>query len=449
MRKLRDFPYQKCLVLGLAKSGTAVTQLLLENDVKVIANDKNALETDDAVIQLKNIGAQVVVGSHPIELLNDIDVIFKNPGIPYENELLKEAVIRNIPILTEVELLYYYQIDPLIAITGSNGKTTTTTLTYEMFKNDTTTYHLAGNIGHVASEVARNMKEGDGMVAELSSFQLQGIEKLQPTISVVLNLVEAHLDFHHSLENYQAAKANIFKNQKEHHFLVYNADDERVVKMVSTAPSIKVPFSRKQRLKQGVYLLNEAIYFRDEKIIDLKNIKLVGEHNVENILAAVGAAKISGASNDAIIEVLTTFTGVKHRLQFVRNIAGRSFFNDSKATNLLATEKALASFKRPVILLAGGLDRGNEFDELESSLEHVKGMIVFGETAGKLKKLAESNNIPHIYQVANMEQAVRQAYAISEEKDIILLSPACASWDQYKTFEERGDMFIEAVHKLK
>ena len=448
MRKLQDFPFEKCLVLGLAKSGTAVSQLLLENGVKVIANDKNSSDADDAVILLKNMGAQVVVGSHPKDLLDDIDVIFKNPGIPYENELLKEAVTRKIPILTEVELLYYYQINPLIAITGSNGKTTTTMLAYEMLKEHETPYHLAGNIGHVASEVARNMSEGNGMVAELSSFQLLGIEKLKPTISVVLNVFEAHLDYHHSLANYEMAKANIFKNHDENNFLIYNADDERVSAMVEKAPSIKIPFSRNSKLKHGTYIMDNAIYFRDEKIIDLAEIKLVGEHNLENILAAVAAAKISGANNDLIMKVLTTFTGVKHRLQFVRKLSGRSFYNDSKATNLLATKKALASFKQPVILLAGGLDRGNEFDELENSLEHVKGMIVFGETAGKLKRSAESNNIPYIYQVADMEQAVRQAFDISEEDDVILLSPACASWDQYKTFEERGDMFIEAVHKL-
>lgn len=292
------------------------------------------------------------------------------------------------------------------------------------------------------------MSEGNGMVAELSSFQLLGIEKLKPTISVVLNVFEAHLDYHHSLANYEMAKANIFKNHDENNFLIYNADDERVSAMVEKAPSIKIPFSRNSKLKHGTYIMDNAIYFRDEKIIDLAEIKLVGEHNLENILAAVAAAKISGANNDLIMKVLTTFTGVKHRLQFVRKLSGRSFYNDSKATNLLATKKALASFKQPVILLAGGLDRGNEFDELENSLEHVKGMIVFGETAGKLKRLAESNNIPYIYQVADMEQAVRQAFDISEEDDVILLSPACASWDQYKTFEERGDMFIEAVHKL-
>lgn len=448
MRKLQQFPYRRCLVLGLAKSGTAVSHLLLENGIQVIANDKNGTDTDESVVSLKNRGAEVFVGSHPLELLTDVDVIIKNPGIPYENELLQEAIKRNIPILTEVELLYYYQVQPLIAITGSNGKTTSTMLTYEMLKSNAITYHLAGNIGHVASEVAKEMNDKDGMVAELSSFQLQGIERLKPKIAIVLNLFEAHLDYHHTIDNYQAAKANIFVNQDENDYLIFNADDERVTHMVANTKSTKIPFSRKRELSNGIYSTNKAIYFKREKIIDLDKLSLVGDHNLENILAAVGAAKLSGASNSAIVNVLTTFTGVKHRLQYVKSVEGRSFYNDSKATNILATEKALSAFNKPTILLAGGLDRGNGFNDLVSSMTNVKGMIVFGETAGKLRELAEKENIPYIYDASNMEQAVQQAYAISEAGDVILLSPACASWDQYKTFEERGDMFIDAVHKL-
>lgn len=448
MRMLQQFPYRRCLVLGLAKSGTAVSHLLLENGIQVIANDKNGTDTDESVVSLKNRGAEVFVGSHPLELLKDVDVIIKNPGIPYENELLQEAIKRNIPILTEVELLYYYQVQPLIAITGSNGKTTSTMLTYEMLKSNAITYHLAGNIGHVASEVAKEMNDKDGMVAELSSFQLQGIERLKPKIAIVLNLFEAHLDYHHTIDNYQAAKANIFVNQDENDYLIFNADDERVTHMVANTKSTKIPFSRKRELSNGIYSTNKAIYFKREKIIDLDKLSLVGDHNLENILAAVGAAKLSGASNSAIVNVLTTFTGVKHRLQYVKSVEGRSFYNDSKATNILATEKALSAFNKPTILLAGGLDRGNGFNDLVSSMTNVKGMIVFGETAGKLRELAEKENIPYIYDASNMEQAVQQAYAISEAGDVILLSPACASWDQYKTFEERGDMFIDAVHKL-
>ncbi|GAA0294257.1 UDP-N-acetylmuramoylalanine--D-glutamate ligase [Gracilibacillus halotolerans] len=448
MRNLQHFPYKSCLVLGLAKSGTAVSRLLLDNGIRVLANDKNGTEMDPNVLALKSLGADVVVGSHPLELLSGVDVIIKNPGIPYENELLQEAMKQNIPILTEIELLYYFEVQPLIAITGSNGKTTSTMLTYEMLKSSTITYHLAGNIGHVASEVARDMEAEEGMVAELSSFQLQGVEKLKPKIAIVLNIFEAHLDYHHTLDNYQKAKSNIFINQDKNDYLIYNADDTRVTQMVAHANSTKIPFSRKKELPDGIYSTETAIYFKNEKIIDLESISLVGEHNIENILAAVGAAKLSGASNEAIVNVLTTFTGVKHRLQYVKSVSGRSFYNDSKATNLLATKKALSAFNKPTILLAGGLDRGNGFEDLVSSMSNVKGMIVFGETADKLKELAKKENIPHIYHATNMDQAVKQAYAISNKDDVILLSPACASWDQYKTFEERGDMFIDAVHKL-
>src|SRR5690625_544367 len=303
---LLQFPYRRCLVLGLAKSETAVSHLILENGIQVIANDKNGTDTDESVVSLKNRGAEVFVGSHPLELLSDVDVIIKNPGIPYENELLQEAIKRNIPILTEVELLYYYQVQPLIAITGSNGKTTSTMLTYEMLKSNAITYHIAGNIGHVASEVAKEMNDKDGMVAELSSFQLQGIERLKPKIAIVLNLFEAHLDYHHTIDNYQAAKANIFVNQDENDYLIFNADDERVTHMVANTKSTKIPFSRKRELSNGIYSTNKAIYFKREKIIDLDKLSLVGDHNLENILAAVGAAKLSGASNSAIVNVLTT-----------------------------------------------------------------------------------------------------------------------------------------------
>ncbi len=191
-----------------------------------------------------------------------------------------------------------------------------------------------------------------------------------------------------------------------------------------------------------------SVYFLDEKVIDLEKIVLVGNHNLENILAAVAAAKLAGATNEGIERVLTTFTGVKHRLQFVDKVHGRLFYNDSKATNMLATEKALAAFKQPTILLAGGLDRGDDLSELIPHFKHVKGLVSFGETKEKLEKVAEEANVPIILNAENVEEAVKVAYEHSEENDVILLSPACASWDQYRTFEERGDMFIQAVHKL-
>ncbi|SFM00001.1 UDP-N-acetylmuramoylalanine--D-glutamate ligase [Gracilibacillus orientalis] len=448
MRVLKEFPFAKVLVLGLAKSGTAVAKLLSRNGVKVIANDLKASEDDENVQSLQSQGISVIVGEHPLSLLEDVDAIIKNPGIPYENILIDQAVKNRIPVLTEIELIPYFDINQTVGITGSNGKTTTTTLIYEMFKKADSPVSLAGNIGHVASEVAEQMHDKQTMIAELSSFQLLGISTFKPNIAVLLNLFEAHLDYHHTLEQYHNAKANIFKNQTEHDYLVYNADDQRILNMIKNASSNLVPFSRKEVVSNGTYCDEKAIYFRGEKVIELASIVLVGEHNLENILAAISVAKIEGISNQVIETVLTTFTGVSHRLQFVKDVNGRKFYNDSKATNILATTKALSAFNQPIILLAGGLDRGNEFDDLLPYMSNVKALVLFGETTQKLRKIGEASGIENLEMVDTMKEAVQKAYQLSNEEDVVLLSPACASWDQYKTFEERGNMFMESVHKL-
>ncbi|WP_163536717.1 UDP-N-acetylmuramoyl-L-alanine--D-glutamate ligase [Gracilibacillus sp. YIM 98692] len=448
MRKLTAFPFQNVLVLGLAKSGTAVAKLFSRNDVQVTVNDLRAKKNDKNVLELKNQGVEVVLGDHPLSLLDQTDLIVKNPGIPYENPLINEAVHKGIPVVTEIELLYYLGIEKLIGITGSNGKTTTTTLIYEMLKYGEVSVEIAGNIGHVASEVAEQVEEDQAMVVELSSFQLLGTQKFVPQVAVVLNMFEAHLDYHQTMENYMQAKANIFKNQTSDDFLVYNADDEKVQSMVQSAKSTLVPFSCQKFQNEGAYSDGTSIFFNGNKIISLDEIVLVGEHNIENILAAVAVAKTYQISNDTIRKVLSTFTGVKHRLQFVDKVNGRLFYNDSKATNILATSKALSAFSQPTILLAGGLDRGNGFEALSPYLQNVKAFILFGETADKFKEVGEQYGIPFIKHVHNMEEAVQTAYALSEKGDVILLSPACASWDQYKTFEQRGNMFIDSVHRL-
>lgn len=449
MRRLQPFPYKKVLVLGLAKSGTATAQLLLRNEIAFVVNDYNTKEDDPIVQELREKGAQVVVGSHPLSLLDDIDLIVKNPGIPYKNALLTEAVERKIPIVTEIELAYILAKDnPLIGITGSNGKTTTTTLVEQMLRASEQPVKLAGNIGYVASEVAETLEDEDAFLLELSSFQLMGTETFRPHIAALLNLFAAHLDYHDSREEYDTAKKNVFIHQNESDFLVYNQDDERVIKVVQDAKATLVPFSVKEQCIEGAYLLDESLYYKNEKIIDKKDIVLVGEHNIANILAAIAISKLSHATNDGIRQVLTTFSGVEHRLQFVGKHGNRLFYNDSKATNILATEKALQAFQRPTILLAGGLHRGDDFDQLIPYMNHVKAIVLFGETKHELKETAEKVNIPHIHLVKDVTEATKVAFDISEAEDVILLSPACASWDQYKTFEERGNMFIQTMHTL-
>lgn len=449
MKIVADYQGKNVLVLGMAKSGYAAAILLRKLGANVIVNDRTPFEENEMAQRLSSQGIEVVCGSHPLELLErNIATVVKNPGIPYTNPLVVAAQQKGIPVITEVELAYRISEAPFIGITGSNGKTTTTTLTFEMLQEGDKHPLIAGNIGTVACEVAQTAKEDEVIVTELSSFQLMGIETFHPKIAVLLNLFDAHLDYHGTRREYGLAKANLFKNQTSSDYSIVNADNEDVVELVKASDGQKVYFSTAQVLPDGACVQNDALYFRGEKVIEIAEIVLPGKHNLENILAAMSVAKLMGVSNEAIGAVLKRFTGVAHRLQYIAEVNGRKFYNDSKATNILATQKALSAFTQPVILLAGGLDRGNEFDELIPYFSHVKALVTFGQTAPKLIKAAEKAGMKSIKRVDNVEQAVQQAYELSEAGNVILLSPACASWDQFKTFEDRGDMFIQAVHKL-
>lgn len=437
-------------MLGLAKSGVGAASLLQKLGAFVTVNDKKPLSENPAAQGLLEQGITVICGDHPIELLDEgFELIVKNPGIPYGNPMIQKAIAKGIPVISEVELAYQVCVAPFIAITGTNGKTTTTTLIDEMLTVGEQAPLLAGNIGIVASEVVQEATEENTIVIELSSFQLMGIDTFKPKIAILTNLYEAHLDYHTHFEEYIGAKANITKNQTKYEYFIVNADQEQTLAVAQKSNATIIPFSTKKIVKDGAYVKDDAICFRDEQIMHRNDIVLPGAHNLENILSAVAAAKLSGISNEAIFKVLNTFKGVRHRLQYVDEINHRKFYNDSKATNILATKNALAAFKEPVILLAGGLDRGNEFDELSASLQGVKAVITFGQTAEKIERVAEEVGIKTIVRVDNVVEAVPEAFQLSSPGDVILLSPACASWDQYKTFEIRGDMFIEAVHKLK
>jgi UDP-N-acetylmuramoylalanine--D-glutamate ligase len=450
MKNKEFFKDKNILIVGLAKSGFAAAKLLHSFGANVAVNDRQPREGNVEAEMLEQIGISVECGGHPLSLLDgDLDFLVKNPGIPYENPLIAEAVKRNIPVYTEVEIAGLISEASIIAITGSNGKTTTTTLVGEMLKNSDKTPVVAGNIGTVFSEVAAKSTSQEILVAELSSFQLMGTEKFKPQISVFLNLFEAHLDYHGSVDEYGKTKAKITENQDENDFVIYNADDERVSDLMKNSKAKHIPFSVKKQFKDGAYIQEDALYFQDRKIIELKDIVLPGEHNLSNILAAVAASMLAGASREQIGKVLTTFAGVTHRLQYVGEVEGRRFYNDSKATNILATKAALSAFEKDVILLAGGLDRGNSFDDLISSLKNVKVLVTFGQTAEKMADAGRQAGIETIKRADNVEEAVPVAYSHSKDGDVILLSPACASWDQYKTFEQRGDMFINSVHKLK
>ncbi len=449
MKTVTEFQNKNILVLGIAKSGYAAATLLQKLGANVIVNDGKPLAENVLAAELQAKGMDVVCGGHPLELLErNISLVVKNPGIPYSNPILVAAKEKQIPIVTEVELAYRISEAPFVGITGSNGKTTTTMLTFEMLKEGQKHPVIAGNIGTVACEVAQDAKENEVVVTELSSFQLMGVELFQPKIAAFLNLFEAHLDYHGTKKEYGLAKANIFKNQTENDYSVINADDADVMALSAYSKGQKVLFSTTKEIEDGACIKDNALYFKGEKVVEVGDIVLPGQHNLENILAAMSIAKLLGISNEAITAVLKRFTGVKHRLEYVTTINNRKFYNDSKATNMLATEKALSAFTQPTVLLAGGLDRGNEFDDLIPYFKNVKAIVTFGQTAPKLVRAAEKAGLDTIESVDTLDEAVVKAYAHSTDGDVILLSPACASWDQFKTFEERGDIFIQAVHKL-
>ncbi|MDQ0270335.1 UDP-N-acetylmuramoyl-L-alanine--D-glutamate ligase [Cytobacillus purgationiresistens] len=450
MKKVNRYHHKKILVLGLAKSGVGAAALLHKLGAFVTVNDYKPLSENPEAQNLLEQGITVICGGHPMELLDEgFELIVKNPGIPYHNPMIKEATQRGIPILTEVELAYQISEAPFVAITGTNGKTTTTTLLADILEAGDKAPLIAGNIGTVASVVAEEASAKNTIVIELSSFQLMGIDEFKPKISILTNLYDAHLDYHGTREEYVAAKANITRNQTESDYFIVNSDQDEVMKVATQSKASIIPFSTKRVLDKGAYVENGWICFNGEKIMETKDIVLPGAHNLENILSSVIAAKLLGVHNEAIYMVLNRFAGVKHRLQYIGEVKERRFYNDSKATNILATQNALAAFDAPIVLLAGGLDRGNDFDELIPALNKVKAIVTFGQTAPKIEDIAKRSGIKMIQRVDNVEKAVPEAFQLSEPGDVILLSPACASWDQYKTFEVRGDIFIAAVHKLK
>lgn len=450
MKNKQLYAEKLILIVGLAKSGLAASKLLQKLGAKVVVNDQKPLEENVQASELQQLGIEVICGGHPLDLLDrNFDLVVKNPGIPYSNPLIQGALSKGISVVTELEIANMISEAEMIAITGSNGKTTTTTLIYEMLKNSHREPLIAGNIGTVASEVVQLATKGNIVVTEVSSFQLMGTENFHPKVAVFLNLFDAHLDYHGTKQEYGKAKAKIFANLTDDDYCVINEDDPEVMELAAGVNGKKITFSVKKVVDNGAYILDNHIYYRGEKIIPIEKIVLPGVHNLENIVAAVCAAKITGAKTNQIVDVLSTFTGVMHRTQFVTTLNGRKFYNDSKATNMLATKVAVSAFNQPVILLAGGLDRGNEFDELIPTFEKLKGIVLYGATAQKLAVAAKKAGLTFIEIVNNVNEAVNVAYEHSKSGDVILLSPACASWDQFKTFEERGDTFIEAVYNLE
>ncbi len=442
--KKSDWVNKKVLVLGTAKSGIAAAKYLVEAGADVTVNDGGTPSGTDQDTLLK-LGVKTTFGEHPLTLLEGVELIVKNPGIPYQIPLLQEALVRQIPIWTEVELGYHATNAQWVAITGSNGKTTTTTLVHELLKQQTRPVHLAGNIGFPAIEIAKEAEDDAIIVIELSSFQLMGMHAFKPMSAAFLNLSAAHLDYHGDLESYAEAKARIFRNMDANDRLVVNADDDVVMRLSNQAKAERLRFSRKSpayaRVEQDMIMVGET------PILPAAELALGGGHNLENVLAALTLVEPFNIPLQAVQDVLRTFGGVAHRTEYIGEFKGRKVYNDSKATNNVATEAALSGFKAPIIWLCGGLERGADLTPLVESMTQVKHVVGLGETGPRFAELARQEKIDATV-VSDMAQAVQAAFDVSQAGDIILLSPASASWDQYKTYEERGEHFVRAVESI-
>ena len=449
MKIISKFANKKVLVLGLAKSGESAARLLDKLGAIVTVNDGKPFEENPAAQSLLEEGIKVITGGHPLELLDeDFEWMVKNPGIPYNNPMVMRALEKQIPVITEVELAYLISDAPIIGITGSNGKTTTTTMIAEVLTAGGQNGLLSGNIGFPASQVAQDAGKTDTLVMELSSFQLMGIEAFHPEIAVITNLMPTHLDYHGSFEEYVAAKWNIQKNMTASDYVILNFNQDLAKELAKKTAAKVLPFSTQEQV-DGAYLDGDVLTFRGEAIMKASELGVPGSHNVENALATIAVAKLRGIDNQVIKETLAHFGGVKHRLQYVGEINQVKFYNDSKSTNILATQKALSGFDNSkVILIAGGLDRGNEFDELVPDIKGLKKMVILGESAARVKRAADQAEVSYL-DASDIRDATRKAFCVAEPGDIVLLSPANASWDMYKNFEVRGDEFLAVFKELK
>ena len=442
------FKDNKIFILGMARSGYEAAKLLAKRGNKVVLNDKDDKQEESHIKELKKLGVEVILGSHPEGLLtNDFDYVIKNPGIKETHEYIILARKLNIPVLNEVEMAYMLlpKDVKIIGITGSNGKTTTTSLIYEIIKNAGLPVILAGNIGYPLSGVVDKVKSNDILVMEISVQQLFNLDNFKTNISVLTNIYNTHIELTGTKEKYMELKKKIFNHHTKDDYAVLNFDNEDVMQMTNDIPSQKLYFSFKDN--KNCYFKDNNIYYNNESVVNVNDLILKGPHNYENIMASIVVAKLLNISNESIANTLKEFKGVEHRMEFVREINRIKVYNDSKATNMKATQVALSSFNSPVVLLLGGMERGGIFDELTEYVKYVKYVVGYGETKEKVREFCFKNNIKCTI-VDNLKEATENAYKNAVANDIILLSPACASWDQFKDFEERGRVFKEYINNL-
>ncbi len=442
-----DFCRKKVTIVGLARSGVAAARALHALGAIVTVTDRKA--PDQLSAQLSALGSDSIVveaGGHPDRVFRDADLIVLSPGVPKIPQILA-AKKRGVPVISELELAWLLSRAPYVGITGTNGKSTVTTLVGLMLERARKKVLVAGNIGNALTEDIALLKGRDWIVAELSSFQLEDIETFRPRVAAILNVTQDHLDRYRDVGGYGEAKARIFMNQRKEDFLVLNFDDPLVKAYAKRTSATVIPFSRLLRFNPGACVLDGYLAFNNQRIIHAGEIRIKGVHNLENALAAAALSLCAGADAASVAAVLREFPGLEHRLEFVREKDGVTYINDSKGTNVGAVVKSVEGFTQPVILIAGGLDKGSDFSPLfDLFKEKVKLLILIGKAADKMAKAVGTSTETVFSQT--LQDAVKLAASRSSRGDVVLLSPACASFDMFKDFEDRGRQFKEAVKNL-
>jgi UDP-N-acetylmuramoylalanine--D-glutamate ligase len=442
---------QKILVVGAARSGLAAAEFLASRGASVTVNDSKPESELKEAAGLREKGIQVVAGSHPQELFENSDLIVASPGVPLALEPFKRARAAGVPVIAEVELAARFLHGRLIGITGSNGKTTTTALTGELLRTAGLPSQVGGNIGTPLVSLIETSRDDGFTVVELSSFQLEAVDRLRLFVSVITNITPDHLDRYDSMEDYVAAKANIFRNQTASDFAVLNVDDERVSKMDSMTGARPIFFSRRRELEQGIFLRDGKVVHRalgaERELIERDEILLRGDHNLENVMAALAAGLACGASPGSMRECIRSFKGVEHRLEFVAEINGVKFYNDSKATNVDAAIKCIEAFPGGVNVILGGKDKGSDYSPLAPLIrQRCSNVILIGAAAEKIA--ASLKNTRPLHSAATMQEAVETGLKLGKPGEIVLLAPACASFDMFENYEHRGRVFKEAVKSI-
>jgi UDP-N-acetylmuramoylalanine--D-glutamate ligase len=443
---------KRVLVVGLARTGVATALFCAAHGADVTATDsRGEAEIGEEIAKLRAETVKLELGGHQEQTFLEQDLIIPSPGVPADAPLLQAARAKGVTIWSEIELAYRFRRGKLIGITGSNGKTTTTSLVEHILRTASFPTILAGNIGTPLISCVERMTNDTVTVVELSSFQLELIHTFRTDISVFLNLTPDHLDRHHSMELYSKAKARIFENQGGEDFAILNADDPATTPLAPTRPHVYW-FSRKQRAAQGAFLRGDDIVFRndgrEEVVLKREEVPLPGAHNLENVLAAIAAARIAGASAKAVAEGVRSFAGVEHRLEFVAEINGVRYYNDSKATNVDATLKALGAFSGRILVILGGKDKGSDYTALQGPLrERAILALLIGAAADKISNQIDGSVA--IERAGTLERAVEIASHTARPGDVVLLAPACASFDQFENYEHRGSVFKALVHELK